>query len=92
MFVTAPDDASGQQRAAAAAAMSFSDQGFDGKGTVRMECTKHPCLSPDSAIAGVTDLDVDLPLVPGFLRGVLPSTVHLHSRHVEVVDHYRASS
>lgn len=90
MFVTAPDDSSGQLRAQAAAAMSFEDQGFGGKGTVLMGCSKQPCLSPDSVIEGVTDLDVDLPLIPDFLRGVVPSTVHLHSRHAEVVDHYRA--
>lgn len=90
MFVTADSDAAGQGRAEAAARMSFADQGFGGEGSVTMQCSKHPCLSPDSVVQGVTDLDVDLPLIPDFLRGVVPSTIHLHSRHAEVVDHYRA--
>lgn len=91
MFVTAPDAASGEARARAAATMSFEDQGFAGKGSVRIGCSGRPCLSPDSVIEGVTDLEVDLPLIPDFLRGVVPSTIHLHSRHAEVVDHYRSS-
>jgi len=91
MFVTAPDAASGRARAQAAAAMSFEDQGFPGRGSVRVGCSKQPCLSPDSVIVSVTDLDVDLPLIPDVLRGIIPSTIHLHSRHAEVVDHYRAS-
>lgn len=91
MFVTAPDTAAGEARARAAAALSFEDQGFAGQGSVQISCSKRPCLSPDTVIEGVTDLDVDLPLIPDFLRGVVPSTIHLHSQHAEVVDHYRAS-
>ncbi|HWC21373.1 MAG TPA: pilus assembly protein [Flexivirga sp.] len=90
MFVTADGDAAGETRSQAAAAMAFADQGFRGEGKVQMRCSKHPCLSPDSVIEGVTDLDVELPLIPDFLRGVVPSSIHLHSRHAEVVDHYRA--
>lgn len=90
MFVTADSDAAGQGRAQAAAEMAFADQGFTGEGSVTMQCSKHPCLSPDSVIQGVTDLDVELPLIPDFLRGVVPSSIHLHSRHAEVVDKYRA--
>lgn len=90
MFVTAPNEASALTRAQAAGRMSFEDQGFTGKGSVRIECTKRPCLSPDGEVDAVSDLDVDLPLIPDVLRGVLPSTVHLHSRHAESVDRYRA--
>ncbi|WP_460599047.1 pilus assembly protein [Flexivirga lutea] len=89
MFVTADSDAAGARRSEAAAAMSFADQGFTGEGSVRMRCSRQPCLSPDSVIEGVADLDVDLPLIPDFLRGVVPSSIHVHSRHAEVVDHYR---
>lgn len=90
MFVTAPDDASGARRSQAAAALAYADQGFVDDGTLRIRCSKQPCLSPDSVIEGVTDLDVDLPLLPDFLRAIVPSTIHLHSRHAEVVDHFRA--
>lgn len=89
MFVTADRDASGETRSQAAGSMAFADQGFPGEGSVQMRCSKHPCLSPDSVIEGVADLDVELPLIPDFLRGVVPSSIHLHSRHAEVVDHYR---
>lgn len=89
MFVTADGDASGETRSQAAGSMAFADQGFPGQGSVRMRCSKQPCLSPDSVIEGVADLDVELPLIPDFLRGVVPSSIHLHSRHAEVVDHYR---
>ncbi len=90
MFVTADSDPSGQTRSQAAASMAFADQGFPGEGSIQMRCSTHPCLSPDSVIEGVSDLDVELPLIPDFLRHVVPSSIHLHSRHVEVVDHYRA--
>ncbi|GGB14505.1 hypothetical protein GCM10011492_00160 [Flexivirga endophytica] len=90
MFVTADSDGAGEARARAAAGMSFTDQGFSGEGSIKMRCSKQPCLSPDSVIEGVADLDVDLPLIPDFLRGAVPSSIHLHSRHVEVVDHYKA--
>jgi hypothetical protein len=89
MFVTADGDASGEARSQAAGSMAFADQGFPGEGSVQMRCSRNPCLSPDSVIEGVADLDVELPLIPDFLRGVVPSSIHLHSRHAEVVDHYR---
>ncbi|WP_265445079.1 pilus assembly protein [Flexivirga meconopsidis] len=90
MFVTAPSDAAGATRSRAAAAMAFADQGFGGRGGVRISCSRTPCLSPDGTINSVADLDVDLPLIPDFLRGAVPSSVHLHSTHVESVDRYRA--
>ncbi|NNG39211.1 pilus assembly protein [Flexivirga sp. ID2601S] len=90
MFVTAPSDAAGATRSQAAAALAFRDQGFGGQGSVRVACTRSPCLSPDGTIDSAADLDVPLPLIPDFLRGAVPSSVHLHSRHAESVDRYRA--
>lgn len=90
MFVTADGDVSGQLRSHAAGAMAFADQGFPGEGSVEIRCSTRPCLYPDSVIEGIADLDVELPLIPDFLRDAVPSSIHLHSRHAEVVDHYRA--
>ncbi|TWE09426.1 pilus assembly protein [Rudaeicoccus suwonensis] len=90
MFVTASNDSTATARSQAAARMAFADQGFEGAGTVQVLCSKSPCLTPDGVIDTVADLDVELPLIPSFLQGAVPSVVHLHSRHAEVVDRYRA--
>lgn len=89
-YTTASSDPAGMGRAALAARLAFADQGFPGRGHVTITCTAHPCLTRGARIGGAADLGVDLPFIPSFLRSAVPSTVHLHARHVEPVDRFGA--
>ncbi|TWP35297.1 pilus assembly protein [Leekyejoonella antrihumi] len=89
-FVTAPDERSAAVRAAASARMAFEDQGFGPAGGVRVTCGQSPCLARGDRVETVADLSVELPLIPDFLRHVVPSSVHLSARHVATVDRFGA--
>ena len=86
-YVTASSDGAGAGRATQAARWAFADQGFD-RGTVSMRCSARPCLTRGATVGASADLGVDLPFIPDFLRSAVPSTVHLHARHVEPVDRF----
>lgn len=87
MYVTATDDGAGSQRAQAGAAMVFADHGLTGQAGI--SCERTPCLTRGGHITVTTAVDVELPLVPDFLGGVVPTSVHLTSTHVESVGKYR---
>lgn len=87
-FVTAPSTGSAASRAHVAARMAFEDQGFGEQGGVRITCGQSPCLQRGGQVEAVADLAVQLPLVPDFLADVVPTSVHLSSRHVATVDRY----
>ncbi|NYJ73880.1 pilus assembly protein [Allobranchiibius huperziae] len=89
-YVTASSDGVGMGRARAAARLAFDDQGFTGRGDVSMKCSAQPCLTRGASVGASADLGVDLPFIPNFLRSAVPSTVHLHARHVEPVDRFGA--
>lgn len=89
-YTTASSDASGMGRARQAARLAFQDQGFPDRGDVTITCTADPCLTRGARVSGAADLGVDLPLIPSFLKSSVPSTVHLHARHVEPVDRFGA--
>lgn len=93
-FVTAADDESARSRATSAAAIAFSDQGFDpsGEGALDLACELQPCLQPDARVAARTRVRVELPGVPGFLQGVIPEVVVIDARHVAAVDRFRPAS
>ena len=73
-FATAPDDASGEARAQAAAQLAFQDYGWGIATASREEAT----------------LPVKLPLVPDFLVGALPTQITLTAEHVSTVDRFIA--
>jgi Flp pilus assembly protein TadG len=90
-FVTAPDDESADQRAQAAAAIAFDDQGFgeQGTGTVELTCAANPCLVPDARIAVRTRVLELLPGVPRVLDRVVPTRIEVAARQVVTADRFR---
>jgi len=82
-FVLAPDQATGQTRAAQAAGVALRDQGLTmPAGSLAVTCEPDPqsCLQPGSVVVVSLGLDVALPLVPGFFGGQTPS-ISVSSTH-----------
>jgi hypothetical protein len=82
-FVLAPDQVTGQARAAQAAAVALRDQGLTlSRGGMVVTCEPDPraCLQPGSVVVVSLGLDVALPLLPDVLGGQTPS-VHVSSTH-----------
>lgn len=86
-YVTAPNSGAAAARARASASMAFSDQGFRGGGNAALTCAPR-CLEPGGTVTANTSLHVDLPLVPGFLKSVLPTSVTLTATHTQRVPRY----
>ena len=91
-FVTGTDEASGRERAAAAALIAFSDQGFDDQRleVIDIECSDDPCLAPDSRVIVRATLQVVLPAVPRLVDRFVPARVRVHATHVATVDRFGA--
>jgi hypothetical protein len=99
-FATAPDSASGIQRAAYAADLAFLDQGVAGAPTLRFTAAGTGCdstavsptLTPGASFTVCVLDDVHLPWAQkGVLREVVPATVHVVGEYTLVVDTYRAA-
>ncbi len=91
-FVTGADEASGRERAAAAALIAFSDQGFDDQRleVIDIECSGDPCLAPDSRVVVHATLQVVLPAVPRLVDRLVPARVRVDATHVATVDRFGA--
>ncbi|MFE6969569.1 pilus assembly protein [Isoptericola sp. NPDC057653] len=88
-MVTADSSAAGAERARAAAGIAFADQGFDVvDGSVSLECSADPCLTPGATVGVRTWLEVPLPFVPAGLRGWVPLEIPVTATHVATVDEY----
>jgi Flp pilus assembly protein TadG len=89
VFVTsAPSDA--DARAASAASVVMADSGLElDASQLRIRCSARPCDTPGANVDVVIGYDVELPFLPRFLDRVLPSSVHVEGRHLEVVDRFR---
>lgn len=74
-YALAPDDATGQARAEAAARRALDDQGVHEPVEVTVTCTPHPhdCHAGTSVITVTVASRVDLPLMPEVLGGDAPS-------------------
>ncbi len=89
-FVVAPDEPTGRARAAAAVQLGVLDQGFGADvGSLRLSCTRTPCLTPQAQVAAEVSVHVLLPWVPGPVDRVVPVHVTVRARQVAVVDAYR---
>ena len=88
-YVTAPDAASAPGRAQAAATLSFEDQGFRSDTSLAVSCDASPCLRPEGRVSTTARVVVPLPLVPSFVRGVIPLQVPISATHVSTVDRFR---
>ena len=91
-FVTGSDEASGRERAAAAAVIAFTDQGFDDERleVIDIECADEPCLAPDSRVVVHATLQVVLPAVPRLVDRLVPARVRVQATHVATVGRFGA--
>lgn len=92
VFVTAPDEASANARARAAADLAMANLGFTDGASLGLACSATPCLTPGATVRSTTSVRVPLPLVPAFARGVIPLEVQLNSEDIAHVDRFRAVS
>lgn len=91
-FVASADDPSGHLAASAAATLVMEAHGFLSEdGELVVVCESRPCLSPGSTVRVDMNLRVELPLVPDFVEGALPTAITLSSSHVAPVDEFRES-
>lgn len=90
-FVTGGSEAAARQRADAAAAIAFADQGFDDPKLVgvQVSCAALPCLAPDERVVVRSRVFVVLPAVPRVLDRMVPARIEVTARHVSTVDRFR---
>jgi len=81
-FVTAPDQATGYDRARAAVLLAYQDQKIDAVPAVRITCRPDPrnCLTPGSVVRAEIHSSVDLPLTPAALGSNTPH-ISVDSEH-----------
>lgn len=85
-------DAAGD-RAVAAATIVMSDSGLElDPQQLDIVCSDDPCLTPGATVDVRMGHEVPLPLLPDFLDGSAPASVHVTSEHLEVVDRFRAGA
>jgi hypothetical protein len=90
-LVTAESAAVGTARADAAVRLALTDQGFAGdEGSLTLECSQSPCLTPGGAVAAVVRVEVPLPLLPDAVRGWVPLSVPMEAARTGTVDEYAA--
>jgi hypothetical protein len=90
-FVLAPDVATAQHRAVAAARLAMADQGVEldpDNLVIACDPTPESCLQPGSSVEVRLDLDVALPLVPVIGDGPVAS-VAVAASHMEPYGVYR---
>lgn len=87
-FVTASDPAAAEPRAEAAAGIAFADQGFADDGRLEVTCSVPGCLGPEAQVTTTATVSVPLPLVPAFVREVVPLTVPISAAHVSPVPRF----
>lgn len=91
VYVTSGTVEDAGARAMTAASIVMGDSGLDlSPGDLAISCSSRRCLEPGSRVDVAISYDVPLPLVPAVFDGRSPAVVHVSSRHVEVVDRYRA--
>ncbi len=89
-FVTAETVETAPGRAQTAALLAFENLGFAEGSSVTVRCDADPCLRPGVAVHSAAQVSVPLPLVPAFVRSVIPLQVTLHAANVTIVDRFRA--
>lgn len=93
LLATTAGDERATARAEAAVALALADQGFAPvPGSLDLDCAATPCRTPEAAVAATVHVDVDLPLVPGFVRGVWPAVVGVEVRRTAVADRFAPST
>ena len=81
----------GRARAAQAADLAVTDQGFDTEdGRLDLVCSERACLTPGARVTATVQVSVVLPGVPGFVDGLIPLRVQVRASQVAAVDTFRA--
>ena len=88
-YVTADSGQIAPDRAQAAATIAFLDHSFEGNGRLTVACDGTPCLRPDGRIETTATVRVPLPLIPAFVREVVPMSVPVSASQVSTVDRFR---
>lgn len=92
VLAAAETEEEGAARADTVVDLALADQGFDDpedpSATVSVTCETEPCLTPESTVTVVVEVEVVLPGVPAFLDGVIPARVPVRADAVAVVDRY----
>ncbi len=88
-FVTADSADAARPRAEAAARIAFLDHSFQDVGHLSVACDGTPCLRPDGRVETTATVQVPLPLVPAFVREVVPLSVAVSASHLSTVDRFR---
>ena len=88
-FVTADSGDAAGARAEAAARIAFLDHSFEDVGRLSFACDGTPCLRPDARVETTATVQVPLPLVPTFVREVVPLSVAVSASHLSTVDRFR---
>ena len=88
-YVTADSGQIAPDRAQAAATIAFLDHSFEGNGRLTVACDGSPCLRPDGRIETTATVRVPLPLIPAFVREVVPMSVPVSASQVSTVDRFR---
>ena len=88
-FVTADSGSAAAARAEAAARIAFLDHSFEEVGRLVVTCDGTPCLRPEGRVETTASVSVPLPLVPAFVREVVPLSVPVTATHLSTVDRFR---
>lgn len=88
-FALAPDDASGEAQARAAAAVALSDQEVAHRDwRLHISCDRADCHSAGAIVTVRVETSVALPFVPDLLGGA--ATFRLDARHMVPIGRYQA--
>jgi Flp pilus assembly protein TadG len=91
-YVTADAGEDAPRRASAAARIAFLDHSFEAEGRLTIACDGTPCLRPDGRVEATATVRVPLPLVPAFVREVVPMSLPVTASHLSTVDRFRGLS
>ena len=88
-YVTAASGETAPGRAQAAARIAFLDHSFEDNGRLSIACDGNPCLRPDGRVETTATVRVPLPLIPAFVREVVPMSLPVSASHLSTVDRFR---
>jgi len=88
-YVTAASGEAAPGRAQAAARIAFLDHSFEDNGRLSIACDGSPCLRPDGRVETTATVRVPLPLIPAFVREVVPMSLPVSASHLSTVDRFR---
>lgn len=92
VYVQAPSEAVGAERAAVAVQFGLADYGLtSADATVRVTCSAGPgeCLTRESAVTVTVSLSVALPLVPDLLSLRSAASIPLQGTSTQIVSRFR---